>query len=265
MRALSWRVFIPVWLIRWGALILWKECVSTAPPRPLINLYYIQFSTTQTAQDELITDPGSTPASIAGILNEDDSPFLAWTLPRPFLFLGRYLSTVFVSPNGAIHASKTLPCLPSTYFLDGSYTLSNTYYDVIAGYLTDLYPGNRYLCPYANLTVFHNTTRDSVTIYFKNFCYWSDYVGLPNSFRITFFFSDDHIEMDYDEISSTALLGYSLIGLMITGLRPPQYSIGSNIVYRDSEKLVGPNQWQTQINGVYPQIANFKSGQVRKH
>ena len=132
---------------------------------------------------------------------------------------GNFHSRLYVNSNGGLHGSKSQVCSPDNTFATYACDFSNSYFDVIAGYLTDLNPVQ---CPGANISsssMLHPQLGTVLSIQYENFCYYG--TQYSNSFRISLF-SDGHIELLFDKIIKIDPYPYE--SLVISGIRPSEDS-----------------------------------------
>jgi hypothetical protein len=209
----------------------------------VLAVYYLSYSTRRDINQQSSL-AGYTTTSTRIVLKEDDSPFEPVDLPRPFLFNGRYVSTIFLSPYGALHYSKEQPCYPDNNFLSYTADFNNAYYDLIGGILTDLNPS---VC----LSTTNLTLRDdqhAFTVTYNQFCYYGYLI--PISFSISLFDDDDHVEINYFQVIRIANR-LPIPNLWLSGLRPPK-NYAKYIVFDDNQLSTYPEKWSTAIPGVYP-------------
>eukprot|EP01033_Poteriospumella_lacustris_P007153 gene7153-5147_t len=216
------------------------------------GIYYISFSAKAAAVASRLSGVTTVPASLRRLLKSDDTPHALVTLPRPFVFNGRVTNRIFVSPNGALHFTKQMPCHP-----DGTYpypststqstcTMNTAFYDTIAGYLNDLNPSAS-LCTGVNLTM--TTFTDHVDFNFIGFCYLYP-LALRNTFTISLY-DDDRIISSYQSLYQSKI-GITLpaTNAWIVGIRPPKQN---NVVLLDAtQRSISTNEWKTTLAGVYP-------------
>lgn len=216
------------------------------------GVYYISFSAKAAAVASRLSGVTTVPATLRRLLKSDDTPHALVTLPRPFVFNGRVTNRIFVSPNGALHFTKQMPCHP-----DGTYpypssstqstcTMNTAFYDTIAGYLNDLNPSSS-LCTGVNLTM--TTFTDHVDFNFIGFCYLYP-LALRNTFTISLY-DDDRIITSYQSLYQSKI-GITLpaTNAWIVGIRPPKQN---NVVLLDAtQRSVSTNEWKTTLAGVYP-------------
>ena len=174
------------------------------------------------------------------IVRSDDSPFSRIKLPWAFNFFGNKIYNMFVDPNGALHQNYNL-----TFGRMGNPQVTNvSHFGVIAGYLTDLYPGNA--TKTANITSY--MFQDVVTITFSKVPVYDKATDVV-SFRISIY-NDSRIVIDYDKVYASPKY--------VSGLRAPLTS--NNTLITRSQILRGKRDWFTYVKGIYPRKDSVTSG-----
>ena len=209
---------------------------------------FFSFVSTFRSITELSKDGGDT-RIYSQLSKEDDSPFSQINLPWKFNFLGENINRMFASPNGGLHSSLVQPCPPGNIFGTDTCDLSNSYYNMIGGILTDLNPSTS---PGGNITSY--TTDDYVVLTYTNIVYYG--TTLSNSFRIIVF-KDSHIEIIYDKIQKTT--SFPTTDLWSSGIR---MSVNHTYVHLTKAQLAVGTQWGTagKVAGIYPDIDSVSTG-----
>lgn len=168
----------------------------------------------------------------------DDSPFQRFELSWDFNYFGVNRKYIFLSPNGAIHFQESQPCSCSC-FQSFACNFNSSYYDVIAGFLTDLDPFRGGID--SNIT--SSCSNDRCIFSFRDIPYYV-HPSVINSFDIAIYL-DGRITIQYRNIS---ILTFPQV---ISGLRSPQISY--HTVLSSSQVALGLSEWFTSVPGVYPQ------------
>lgn len=210
-------------------------------------LYYLTMSRS------ILSPPSESPSKTVvfnDLMKSDDSPFSLLPLTFKYNFAGIDTSMVYVSPNGAVHFSKEQPCYPfGSFGSPNSCNFNSSYYGTIGGFLTDLDPSTS-----GNANISASYYSDRVKVNFDKMEYFGS--NLANTFSVSIF-SDDHIEIDYTQISKNSSGNLPTLNHWISGLRP---FLKNSSVYLDSDmKLNSQQVWHTSISGIYPELSSTVS------
>jgi hypothetical protein len=187
-------------------------------------------------------------APLTDVSHADDSPFTEIQLPWSFNFLGTNVNGLFVSPNGALHYSPKQPCPNENYFASNVCDFDNSYYTVIAGYLTDLNPSKS-----ARGSIELGTSSTVAEVSFNNISYYNSTIS--NSFRVRLW-KDSHIEILYDRVIRTSQLpqaGFFASGLRGAAANPYAYFTAAQI-------NLARSGWGTEVPSVYPEQIDVVTG-----
>lgn len=249
---------------------IWRAILSTSQRSPYLFLYYNLFLLVVISRgifanfEPKITyisysrsiEVDESPVSIDLLPNRtdfqileevDDSPFETYELPWPIQVFGRSLKYGFLSSNGALHLYNDQPC--QGYFGYTGCTFNTSYYNVVAGVLLDLYPGNS---TSVQIAASYNFSAARVDFYYVNVPFW----GMPSSisFRISLF-SDSKIQIFYDKIDDVH--NKLKNEPWITGLRANK-SYSSHLYY-SAAQLSQKIEYATTIPGIYPSKSTVAS------
>lgn len=200
--------------------------------------YYGSVPTTASSETEVLID----------VLSGDDFPFRRLPLPWQFNYFGVGLNNIYVSPNGALHASPLAPCPVCYCFWGGAKcNYNNSYYGVIAGFNSDLYPGKYEHA--SNITA--STGEGSVTVQFKNVPFY--YSEINNTFGMALF-NDSSMQLFWNSVdANSSPPGEPLL----VGFR--NFFNNSLTVFTTSQSSTA-YEFGYSVPGIYPSKGNVKSG-----
>jgi len=237
---------LKMWLIQVLLLLAWLISLDgtiTSIPTGYISYYSSSIINTKTT----LASP-SKYDNLTVLMRADDSPFEAIPLPFGFNFFGSNINYVYASPNGGLHTSLDQPCYcgytASYCFGTQDCTFASSYYGVIAGVLTDLYPVDSTRTD-SNIIV--STSTDYVSVRYQDIrvCTTNPYY---NTFDIDLF-RDGHVEIIYHIISLPSSLKYN--GFLSSGLRAPKYLNDKYGYLTASQISLSSSPWKS-VSGVYP-------------
>jgi hypothetical protein len=193
-------------------------------------------------------------------------------LPFTFTFFGQLFDKIWANPNGLIQFDPLLPCGRfAPYWFGGDNNLNNSYYNQVAGYVTDLNPADS---PDVNIYTHtitattnanananglpKNSSRDRQVITFEDVRYYNLTAitdpAYDNSFRISLF-RDSHIEIHYDKLYDGSISSQlPPRNMWFTGLRSPSplSAPPERIIYTAAQEKAGVNEWGFEVAGIYP-------------
>eukprot|EP01041_Mallomonas_annulata_P009600 gene9600-19954_t len=206
----------------------------------LSTVHYIEWITSRPIPDKQIWIFSK---KLSIVSNSNDNPMERVNLPFVFPFFGENHNTVVINPNGALQFDSTNipPCGP--FFGGGKNDcgLENSYYGIIAGFLTDLNPPGS-ITGEIRLS---SDNQSQILISYNNIPYFGKPLAL-NSFHILLH-KNGHIGIELDNIQRPESLPLNIPWLV--GVRPSKDSI--NIKLSNIQKQ-NQKSWNTSVYGLYP-------------
>ncbi len=238
-----------MWLIK--ALLLFLWIVSLDGTITSIPLGYISYSSSSIIDTKSMLAAPIKYQNLTVLMRADDSPFEAIALPFEFNFFGSNINYVYASPNGGLHTTLEQPCYcgytASFCFMTQKCKFNTSYYGIIAGVLTDLYPVDSKLSN-SNINVSISSDYISVKYHDIRLCTDDEFY---NTFDIDLF-RDGHVEIIYRKIN---LSTYLSSGLVSSGLRAPQ-NLNEKYGYLTASQISASSSIWKSVSGVYPSSTN---------
>ena len=220
----------------------------TDAPATQTRVVYISYTSNYSSRNLHVDSDHSGVHQYSQLMMTDDSPFVEVLLPWAFNLLGDNIRRVYISANGALFRRPSQPCDPAAFCpINGKHS---RYYEVIAGYLTDLDPMQS---PLGSISSYQDSDDDRFTVSFHRIVYYG--TSIENSFSISLF-RDGRIQLAYDQIVRNS--SYPREGHWISGLRSAPALASTYFTAHQLEQ--GKIDWHSAVDGIYPSPSDVISG-----
>lgn len=242
-----------MWLIQALLFLLW--IVSLDGTITTIPTGYISYSSPIINTKSMLASPVMY-QNLTVLMRADDSPFEAIALPFEFNFFGTNINYVYASPNGGLHTTLEQPCYcgftASFCFMTEECNFNSSYYGVIAGVLTDLWPVNSTLST-SNIDV--SISSDYISVQYHDIRLYA--VSKNYSTFDVDLFRDGHVEIIYYEINLSTYLFSN--GFVSSGLRAPQH-LNKTFGHLTASQISASSSYWKSVAGVYPSTFSMVGG-----